>query len=232
MSKSVLLFGSIGTIVESSDIQRQAYNTALDEAGLGWHWDEAIYRDLLLQSGGRDRLAMLGAATGQPLSDELIARIHARKTEIACNALNVQHPALRPGVSELMAFAAANGWKRGFVTSTETANIDAILALDPAVARGQFDVIIGRVDVEHGKPHPEAFQTALKHLGATPADAIAIEDTANSVMAAVRAGITTVAVPGAFAADQNFWQADLTLTALADVNGRLDPRLLALFGTP
>ena len=32
MPKSVLLFGSIGSIVESSDIQRRAYNLALQEA--------------------------------------------------------------------------------------------------------------------------------------------------------------------------------------------------------
>lgn len=232
MPKSVLLFGSIGTLVESSDIQRQAYNAALLEAGLAWRWDDAIYRDLLLQSGGRDRLAMLGAATGQQLSDQTIAQIHSRKTEIACAVLAARRPALRPGVQELMAFAAARHWKRGFITSTEAANIDAILALDPAVARGQFDVITGRADVEHGKPHPEAFLTALRHLGAAPADAIALEDTAISVMAAVRAGITTVAVPGAFATDQDFWQADLVVPALADTDGQIDPRLLALLGAP
>lgn len=228
MPKSVLLFGSIGSIVESSEIQRQAYNMALNEAGLTWQWDEVIYRELLLQSGGRDRLAMLGAATGQQLSDQLIAQIHARKTAIACATLAAQRPALRPGVLELMELAAAKGWKCGFVTSTETANIDAVLALDPAVARGQFDVIIGRADVEHGKPHPEAYHTALKRLGARPDNAIAIEDTASSVASAVRAKIMTVAVPGAFSKDQDFWQADLYLTALGDENGRLDPRLSAI----
>ena len=230
MSKSILLFGSIGTIVESSEIQRRAYGQALREAGLAWQWDEPVYRELLLQSGGRDRLAMLGAATGQPLSAARIAQIHTRKTELACAEIAATRPALRPGVAELMALAAARGWKRGFVTSTEQANIDAVLALDPAVARGQFDVVIGRADVQHGKPHPQAFETALNRLGGRPADAIAIEDTASSVMAAVRAGITTVAVPGAFASEQDFWQADLVIPALADARGVLDPRVLALIG--
>ena len=230
MSKSVLLFGSIGTIVESSDIQRRAYNMALQEAGLNWYWDEAIYRELLLQSGGRDRLAMLGAATGQALSDEQIVQIHTRKTQLACAEIALTKPALRAGVAEVMALAATHGWKRGFVTSTEQANIDAIMALDPAVAPGQFDVVIGRADVQHGKPDPQAFETALKRLGAKADDAIAIEDTAVSVMAAVRSGITTVAVPGAFASDQDFWQADLVLPSLIDAQGALDPRLRALMG--
>lgn len=230
MSKSVLLFGSIGTIVESSDIQRRAYNLALQEAGLDWHWEEAIYRELLLQSGGRDRLAMLGAATGQTLSAAMIAQIHTRKTELACAEIAAIRPALRPGVAPLLALAKARSWKCGFVTSTERANIDAITALDPVVTPDQFDVIICRADVQHGKPNPQAFQTALDRLDAGPDDALAIEDTAVSVMAAVRAGITTVAVPGAYASGQDFWQADLMVPALADAHGALDPRVLGLMG--
>jgi len=230
MEKSVLLFGSIGTLVESSDIQRRAYNQALREAGLDWQWDEDIYRDLLLQSGGRDRLAMLGAATGQALSDAQIVAIHARKTALACEALAAAPPPLRPGVAQLMALAGSRGWKRGFVTSTERANIHAILGVSPIVAATQFDVVIGRPDVTHGKPHPEPFELALRRLGVPAASAIAIEDTATSVMSAVRAGITTIAVPGAFASTQDFWQADLVVPSLADADGKLDPPLLELCG--
>ena len=230
MSKSVVLFGSIGTLVETSDIQRRAYNQAMREAGLSWHWDEVVYRELLTQSGGLDRLSMLARATGSDLDPAVLVRIHARKTELACAEVLAQQPALRPGVQQLMALAGERGWQRGFVTSTDRANIDAILALGGAVAVDQFDVVIGRRDVVRGKPHPEAFCTALEKLGVDAAEAIAIEDTATSVMSAVRAGITTVAVPGANALDQDFWQADLVLPELADETGRLDPRLLALLG--
>lgn len=230
MPKSVLLFGSIGTLVETSDLQRRAYNQAMREAGLSWHWDEAIYRELLTQSGGLDRLSMLARATGRDLDAATLTRIHARKTELACAEVATRKPAPRPGVAASMALAGERGWRRGFVTSTERANIDAILALGGAIAADQFDVVIGRRDVVHGKPHPEAFHTALERLGADAGLAVAIEDTATSVMAAVRAGIVTVAVPGANAQDQDFWQADLVLPELVDASGQLDPRLLALLG--
>ena len=49
-------------------------------------------------------------------------------------------------------------------------------------------------------------------------------------MSAVRAGITTVAAPGAFASDQDLWQADLVLPELATADGALDSRLLDLIG--
>lgn len=228
MPKSALLFGSIGTLVETSDIQRAAYNKALAEAGLGWHWDPATYRELLTQSGGRDRLSMLSRATGQPLDAAAVERIHARKTALSCADIGANPPPLRPGVRALMAAARARGWRTGFVTSTERANIDAIHGVDPAIGADRFDVVIGRADVAHGKPHPEAFDLALARLGIPAEQAIAVEDTATSVIAAVRAGITTVAVPGAFATDQDFWAADLVIPALADASENLEPRLLAL----
>ena len=41
-----LFFGSIGTIVETSEIQRQSFNLAFKEAGLNWYWNIATYCDL------------------------------------------------------------------------------------------------------------------------------------------------------------------------------------------
>ena len=33
-----ILFGSIGTIVETSELQRKSFNQAFSEAGLDWNW--------------------------------------------------------------------------------------------------------------------------------------------------------------------------------------------------
>ena len=38
-----LLFGSIGVIAETSELQRQAYNMAFAEHGLDWYWNVANY---------------------------------------------------------------------------------------------------------------------------------------------------------------------------------------------
>ena len=36
-----ILFGSIGSVVESSEIQRKAFNAAFKEFGLEWYWNIA-----------------------------------------------------------------------------------------------------------------------------------------------------------------------------------------------
>ena len=138
-------------------------------------------------------------------------------------------PALRPGVSELIALGKERGLKLAFVTTTYQPNIDAIFdAARDALSPADFDCIITRSDVDHGKPAPDAYVQALHQLGITAPDALAIEDTAISVVAAKRAGVSIVATPGAYAADQDFWQADLVIENLANASGTLDPRLVAL----
>ena len=42
-----ILFGSIGTLIETSDLQREAFNEAFKEAGLDWYWDHEDYTKLL-----------------------------------------------------------------------------------------------------------------------------------------------------------------------------------------
>lgn len=229
MSKTALMFGSIGTVMETSDVQRRAYNQALKEAGLTWVWTREIYAELLNQSGGQERLAMLASATGDSLSFQQIEAIHARKTEIACAELASHPTKLRPGVAELIKWAKARRMKLAFVTTTYPPNIDAIFkAAGNALSAGDFDYIGSRSSVVHGKPAPEAYLAALKHLHIAPEQAVAVEDTAASVMSAKRAGLQVVATPGEISQGQDLWQADLVCGGLLDADDKLDPRVLAL----
>ena len=229
MSKKAIMFGSIGSVAETSDVQRRAYNKALAEAGVPWEWDRETYADLLQQAGGRERLAQLSDATAAGLSPEKIASIHERKTQIACEEIVNGGVALRAGVTALIAAAKERGMKIGFVTTTYRPNIDAIFtAAGDALSKDDFATIVTRDDVERGKPAPDAYEKALAALGVSAAEAIAVEDTANSVMSAKRAGLTVVATPGEITKDQDFWQADVVVEALADAGGTLDRRVLAL----
>ena len=71
-----ILFGSIGTLVETSEIQRQSYNLAFKEAGLDWYWNTATYCGLLTEPGGMKRIQNYG---DNNLSNEEVKTIHALK---------------------------------------------------------------------------------------------------------------------------------------------------------
>ena len=94
------------------------------------------------------------------------------------------------------------------------------------MSRDDFDIIIGKEKVQRGKPSPEAYQIALSILDLPAQFCIAIEDTANSVMSAKRAGIYTIATPGALTLGQDLWQADVVARSLIDNEDRLLPELL------
>jgi HAD superfamily hydrolase (TIGR01509 family) len=58
-----------------------------------------------------------------------------------------------------------------------------------------FHAVVTRDDVEHGKPHPESFLAAARHLEVDPTTCWALEDSHNGVRAAHAAGMVTIMVP-------------------------------------
>ena len=150
-----VLFGSIGVLAETSDIQR-AYNQAMVEAGIDWSWDRDTYRRLLTISGGQARLRLLADATNAQLSEDQIVGIHRRKTEIACSEISESKTPLRPGVAELVRWALGADKTLGLVTSTYRPNIDAIAkAAGSELSLDDFAVVLTTDDVARGKPAPD-----------------------------------------------------------------------------
>ena len=122
----------------------------------------------------------------------------------------------RLGVTELIKWVKARQMKLAFVTTTYQPNIDAIFkSAGNALSESDFDYVGNRTHVVHGKPSPEAYLNALKHLDTAPEQAVAIEDTAVSVMSAKRAGLQVIATPGDISKGQDLWQAALVCEASA-----------------
>ncbi|MEL6416126.1 MAG: HAD-IA family hydrolase [Pseudomonadota bacterium] len=204
-----ILIGSIGVLAETSDIQRRAYNQAFREAGLDWQWDEETYKVLLRSSGGMKRLRRLSADQDQALSAEMVEKLHARKTEIACAEITDQGVDLRPGVMELMRFARDASIRLALVTTTYRQNINAIaIGARQGLRLEDFAQVLTVEDVRQSKPNPEVYKLALSRLGALPGNCLAIEDSVASLNAALGAGIQTLVTPGAFTSEQDFENAD------------------------
>ena len=62
--------------------------------------------------------------------------------------------------------------------------------------RQYFDCVVSCQACAHGKPEPDVFLLAAKQLGADPADCIVVEDSANGMIAARRAGMKWVGFNG------------------------------------
>lgn len=197
-----LLFGSIGVLAETSDLQRRAFNAAFTEAGLDWSWTMEDYRDLLKSPGGLQRIQEYANARGDDVDAEKIYESKVRHfgTLVTPGTLNP-----RKGVTSLIAEAKRADIKLGFVTSTGRVQVDLIFqGLLGSVPRGSFDYIGHKGRVENTKPAPDIFLDAIQALDVKSEDALAIEDTPESAKSAVAARIPTMAFPGEAARDREF----------------------------
>lgn len=217
MIKAVI-FGAIGVIAETSDLQRQAFNLAFREQGLDWNWDTATYLRLLSINGGQTRLrAFRDEATQRSsVTDAVIATLHERKTHhyAALTADGTLTP--RPGVAELIKACQNDNVRVAFCTSTSIDNVDAIKsALGDQLDFGAFASITTIDKIGAVKPAPDAYLHCLSQLGLEAHEVVAIEDTPVSMASAIAAGIAVIATPGAMTSDQDFTGASLVTDDLA-----------------
>ena len=183
-----LLFGSISTVADTSEIQRAAFNEAFRAHGLDWKWEREEYRDLLTSSGGADRIADYALQRNATVD---AAAVHRTKSEVFQKLAANGPLAARPGVADTIHAARDSGWKVAWVTTTASANIDAVLgALAPDITPADFDMVIDAASAAHPKPDPAAYTLALRRLDEAATACVAVEDNIGGVEAAQRAGVT------------------------------------------
>lgn len=199
---SALLLGSISTLADTSELQRESFNKAFAEHGLDWEWSQEDYQQMLTTNGGRDRVAEYAAARGETVDADAV---HATKSRIFQDRLRSGAATVRPGVVETIRQARAAGHKVALVTTTSAENL---AALDAGVGElpslRDFDLVVDADRVEAGKPDPDAYRFALEELDERPEDCVAVEDNVGGVQAARAAGIPVVAFPNTNTAGHDF----------------------------
>ncbi|WP_375312980.1 HAD family hydrolase [Bradyrhizobium sp. A5] len=217
---AALIFDVDGTLAETEELHRQAFNEAFIRRGLDWHWDRAIYRELLRVTGGKERIRAYqdGRRIALPLSDADIAALHRIKTAHYAELIETGCCPLRPGVTDLLTAAKARGQRLAIATTTSHGNIDALLsrALGSRWA-AHFDAIVAGEDVRHKKPAPDVYLEVLARLKLDASDCIAIEDSANGLIAASRANIPVLITRSMFFRDDDFSEARVVLNDLSEL---------------
>ena len=191
-----ILFGSIGTLVETSEMQRKSFNLAFKEVGLDWYWNTATYCKLITQPGGMKRIKDFGE---NDLSDKEVKRIHGLKEEFFAKLIG-RKLYLRQTVNDVIRHAIKNKIKLGFITTTSQNNINIIR--DGVKSELNFDIfelITTSSDVINPKPHPDIYKFAIDKLEVKKDKALVIEDTTVNFGAAIKAGLRCILFPGEYA---------------------------------
>jgi beta-phosphoglucomutase-like phosphatase (HAD superfamily) len=175
-----------------------AFNAAFREAGLDWHWDEALYGELLAVTGGKERIAHYVSRHWPANSRncrtyaERVAALHKAKTRHYTQLAATGAIPLRPGVARLLQEARAAGLRLAVATTTTPENVSALLvpALGPD-AMAWFEVIGAGDVVPAKKPAPDIYRWVLERLGLPASACLAFEDSENGLKASLGAGLAT-----------------------------------------
>lgn len=221
-----LIFDVDGTLADTESAHLAAFNQAFSEFGLDWHWDEALYTELLHISGGKERIQHYWTTTqpalrevGAMAQQETIGRLHELKTAAYEDAVNSGAVSLRPGVLRLMDEALAGGMQLAIATTTSPVNIAALMRRAVGADwRMNFTAIGDASTAPVKKPHPQVYLQMLAALALKPSQCLAFEDSGNGLRSARAAGLDTVITPTHFTAHHDFSAALRVLPDLGAVD--------------
>jgi beta-phosphoglucomutase len=183
-----LIFDMDGVVIDSNPFHKIAWGKFLRNRGVTC--DDQLFDDVLSGRTGPTSLRML---FGDDLAEE---KLNIYLEEVDSNYQKILREAeeVRPiaGVHAFLDQITRNGYRLALATSAPVLNIE--LGLQRLNLENTFESIVGKVDVMHGKPHPEVYLTTLERLGLPPECCIVFEDSRAGIQSARNAGIQVVGI--------------------------------------
>jgi HAD superfamily hydrolase (TIGR01509 family) len=231
-----LLFDVDGTLADTEEVHRQAFNAAFSAAKLDWVWSPDLYHELLSVTGGKERIRFYLDRDRPdfqlpPDADEFIAGLHRSKTEHYVAMLTRGEVPLRPGVERLIREAHASGLRLAIVTTTTPANVSALFEHSFGVHEDEwFELVAAGGVVPKKKPAPDIYLYTLEKMGLEANQCLALEDSGNGLLSAHAAGIDVVITVNRYTDQHDFSHAALVLDHLGEadmpcrmIEGKLQP---------
>lgn len=203
-----IVFDFDGTILETETPDYQSWQEVFTEYGCD------LAKDLWCTyigtaSGTFDPYGLLAEQSGLTIDRTVIrARRRQRFHEL------VAQQALRPGVLELLDAATSQRIPLAIASSSTRDWVEENLTTRDL--RHYFQAVYTANDVTAVKPDPTLYLLAVQALGVQPAQALAIEDSLNGLLAAKRAGLKCVVAPHGMTQHMAFADADAVFASLAE----------------
>jgi HAD superfamily hydrolase (TIGR01509 family) len=224
-----IFFDQDGVIIDTErDGHRVAFNQVFHEFGYTFQWDVEEYHALLQVGGGKERMKHylhtkgFGVTVAPEAEEDLVKKLHHRKTAIFIELIESGRLPLRPGIHRLMKEAVAQGLKLGICTTSDEKAASAIA--HKILKDVPFTFILAGDIVRKKKPDPEIYLLALQKTGLKPGECLVVEDSANGIQAAKAAGIPVLATSNPYTAREDLSAADMVVTCIGDRAGEKGER--------
>jgi HAD superfamily hydrolase (TIGR01509 family) len=200
------VFDLDGTLVETEELKALSYARAATELRPDLNEGEVIaaFGDLVglsrqevavglmrrfgLEEAARARMAEFGVGT--PWQAYVRIRLGIYEEMLSDPKLIQEHR--YPHNIALLRSVRREGFPTALATQSHREQARRVLGI--LGLADEFDVVVTREDVEHGKPEPEMHLLAARELGVQPGECLAIEDSPAGVSGALSAGADVIAV--------------------------------------
>lgn len=186
-----VLFDLDGVLVDATELHYEALNSSLIEHNL----NPIEREDHLKNFNGlptKTKIKIL-IDRGLSIDTKLEASIRKRKQEKTVDVLSrLIEP--RADKVHLIAKLKESGLLLGCCTNSIRPSLDLMLEL--SLIDNFFDVTLSNQDVQHEKPSPEMYITAMKTLGVLPDETLIVEDSPRGIAAAKSSGAHVLEVDG------------------------------------
>ena len=180
-----VIFDMDGLLVDSEPVWDRARRSMAERAGKSWT--------------KQDHEAVMGVSTRE-WADYMIDRLElalapqAVVDEVIERMVEMYRGGIPwfPGALEAVDLAARH-FRTALASGSHPTLVEAVTS--DAAVEGKFEVIVSADEVSAGKPAPDVYLAAAERLGVEPASCVCLEDSANGILAGVRAGMRVIAVP-------------------------------------
>lgn len=181
-----LIFDMDGVLIDNTPYQAKAFQLLFRDLGLTTN-----ARRMLVHLNGMPATNILKTVFRNPVPEKELKEYSSQR-EFLYRVLYWDKRKETPGLSGFLQAAREAGFKIGLGTSSPPDTISYII--DHLNLRHFFDVVVGKEDVNKGKPHAETFMVVAQKLGVPPERCVVFEDALLGEQAAYKAGMRCVAV--------------------------------------
>lgn len=200
-----------GTILDTETVEFRVWEEVYQYYGLELPlalWADSIGRGI--NDIKFDPYAYLEEQVSQPLEDAIV-RVRRRERYYEL----VEAEPVRPGIIEYLQDARQIGLPVAVVSSSNHDWVDTHMKRLGLISEVAFTRCFG--DVPLAKPHPDLYLSACETLGISPPMSATLEDSANGLLSAKRAGVFAIAFPNPLTALLDLSHADLRIDDLTKV---------------
>ncbi|AYA38221.1 HAD family hydrolase [Hymenobacter oligotrophus] len=215
-SECALIFDMDGVLIDNTRYQAKAFQLLFRELGL-----QTNALGLLQRLNGMPATNILKTVYRNPVPEKEL-KTYADRREFLYRVLYWDKRQETAGLTGFLQAARAAGFKLALGTGSAPETIGYII--DHLNLRRFFDVVVGKADVQRGKPHADTFSECARQLGVAPERCVVFEDAVLGEQAAYKAKMRCICLSTSISA--NKFQAPMHV--MKDFTQLTPERVLAL----